>query len=456
MFSGPDGEVGYGGPQTNALSWTMPDGTKSWYVAGTPPSQGNVEALQNARTPGQAIAPGDFGSLKGVCGPGKATGATAQGVTDTSIDVGTMSDPANTMIPGINQDLFDTSTAFVKWCNDAGGIAGRKINVHLRDGKLFAVPARMIDACAQDFSLVGGGNGFDDAGVDQRIKCGLPDLPAFNASDKARDSGLMVQVDVQPTTEQDMSLFQGALHSFPGAMKAGYLVFNVPGAVSNGNRYQAGATKLGYTTVFNEVFPALGMDDPLSYVQRMKAANVDVLMYSGDASNLARLEKAMQTAGWYPKAILASPNLYDKVLIADGGDALKNTWVSIDKFPFELASKNGATKQYLDIMATDDPSGQIGALGLDSWNAWLLFATSARDCGSDLTRACLLSKASSHADWTGGGLTAIASTSATNRQMAECYMDLQATASGFVQDPGFLPANSGSFNCSAANVIKLP
>ena len=48
MFTGPNGEAGYGGPQAGAQSWTMPDGIKAWYVAGTSPSQGNVEALQNA------------------------------------------------------------------------------------------------------------------------------------------------------------------------------------------------------------------------------------------------------------------------------------------------------------------------------------------------------------------------------------------------------------------------
>jgi hypothetical protein len=453
MFSGPDGEAGYGGPQAGTLSWTMPDGASAWYVPGSVPSQGNVEALQNARAPGQTFAPGDFGSLKGVCGPGKASGATARGVKDTTIDVGDMADPGNSVIPGINQEMFDTSTAFVKWCNDAGGIAGRKLVLHLRDAKLFAVAARMIDACNQDFALVGGGTGFDDAGVDQRVKCDLPDFPAFNASDKARDAPLMVQVNAQPTNEQDMSLFQGALHTFPGAMNAAYLVLNVPGAISNGNRYRDGATKLGYKTVLDESFPALGMVNPLSYVERMKAKNVDVLMYSGDVGNLALLEKAMQTAGWYPKAILGSPNLYDKVLIANGADALKNTWVSINKFPFELASKNVATKQYLDIMAADDPTGKIAAFGLDSWDAWLLFATSARDCGSDLTPTCLMAKATSHPDWTGGGLKAIASTS--KHHMAECYMDLKATAAGFVQDPTFLPPNSGSFNCSPANVMEF-
>jgi hypothetical protein len=153
---------------------------------------------------------------------------------------------------------------------------------------------------------------------------------------------------------------------------------------------------------------------------------------------------------------MGSPNLYDKVLISNGADALKNTWVSINKFPFELASKNVATKQYLDIMAADDPGGKVAALGLDSWDAWLLFATSARDCGSALTRSCVLAGASSHTDWTDGGLKAVGSTATANRHMSECYMTLSVNANGFSADSTFLPANSGSFNCDPANVAELP
>jgi hypothetical protein len=100
---------------------------------------------------------GDFGSLKNVCGPGSSKGATALGVTDSTIRVGTMSDPGNTASPGLNQELFDAAVAFTSWCNDAGGIDGRKLQLDQWDAKLTEVSARMIQACAVDFALVGNG-----------------------------------------------------------------------------------------------------------------------------------------------------------------------------------------------------------------------------------------------------------------------------------------------------------
>jgi hypothetical protein len=453
MFTGPNGEPGYGGPQVGSLAWTMPDGVKSWYIPGTQASQGNLEALQNA--PGRAKTPGDFGSLKGVCGPGTATGATDQGVTDKTIDIGAMSDPGAAAEPGLDQELFDTSTAFAKWCNDAGGIAGRKIVLHLRDAKLFAVAAQTINACGQDFAEVGGATVFDDAGVDLRVKCGLPEIPAFETSAKANDAPLKVMADPTPSHQIDVSMFRGFQHVDPGAVNAGYLAINLPGVSQTIKRTQVGATALGFHTAYDESYSPGGITNPLSYVQRMKAKNVDVLMVVGSPNDLVGLEKAMQTAAWYPKAIVLTLNFYDKTLIANGGDALQNTWITLNFFPFELANRNAPTKQYMDIMAADDPGGKVAAVGIYSWAAWTLFATAARDCGSHLTRACLLTNAGSHTDWTGGGVTSLVNTNPLQQQTAECWMTIRATASGFVSDPTFLPPNSGSFNCDPANVAKI-
>src|SRR5439155_2187195 len=86
-----------------------------------------------------AAAPGDFGTLKEVCGPGNAAGATDTGVTPTSISVSTMADPGAQINPGLDQELFDAADAFVGWCNAAGGVLGRKLKLTKRDSALFNV-----------------------------------------------------------------------------------------------------------------------------------------------------------------------------------------------------------------------------------------------------------------------------------------------------------------------------
>ena len=423
-------------------------------------SRGGSTSTSSSTTPPTTAAaaakgPGDFGTLKAVCGPGSAKGTTDAGVTDTSIDIGTMSDPGAAAAPGLNQELFDTAKAFTTWCNNAGGINGRKITSHLRDAKLFEVAARTVEACGQDFMEVGNGTAFDDSGVDQRLKCKLPEIAAYDNSPKATEAGLKVEVNPSPVEEEQVALYRAYQALHPGPIKQGLIVGNLAPIIVTKNRFKEATEKIGLTTVYDEVYPIAGIDNPQSYVQRMKDKGVEVLTEVGEPTAMVAIEKAMQAVGWYPKAIIESANLYDQLLIKNGADAINNTWVVDNYFPFEAAAQNPATQQFLDIMKTDDPGGKVAALGRNAWDAWLLFATSARDCGSTLTRDCVLQKAGAHPDWTAGGLKSPVSTDPSVRHMPECYLALKASPQGFAIDPAFLVPNKGLFNCDPANVVKL-
>src|SRR4051794_4695973 len=74
-------------------------------------------------------AKGDFGSLKDVCQPGKAAGATAQGVTAQHIQAGVITDFGFTK----EREFIDAAEVFTKWCNAAGGINGRPVTFKVRD-----------------------------------------------------------------------------------------------------------------------------------------------------------------------------------------------------------------------------------------------------------------------------------------------------------------------------------
>ena len=74
-----------------------------------------------------------------MCGPkpsGETNTATGRGVTADQIELGTISDPGFSGAPGLNQELFDASTVFTKWCNSLGGINGRLIKDDLLDAAL--------------------------------------------------------------------------------------------------------------------------------------------------------------------------------------------------------------------------------------------------------------------------------------------------------------------------------
>jgi hypothetical protein len=88
--------------------------------------------------------------------------------------------------------------------------------------------------------------------------------------------------------------------------------------------------------------------------------------------------------------------------------------------------------------------------------AWLLFAHAANDCGSNLTRACLLDKARAVTNWDAGGLTAPMNPGNANSPAPECFVFFHATAGAWVVDKDITKPNRDIFNCDPANVIELP
>jgi ABC-type branched-subunit amino acid transport system substrate-binding protein len=401
-------------------------------------------------------ASGDFGSLKAVCGPGDAKGATAQGVTDREITVGTMADPGSSIQPGLDQELFDTADAFVGWCNAAGGILGRTLVLHKWDAKLTEVAARMIQSCASDFSLVGNGVGLDALGVDQRVKCKLPEISTFDVSHQAGRAPLSIQA--LPTSDHQPDL-GGAYRMIEQADRSviaryGMLGSQVQSVNDAAERDRAGAKELGFTEVYHDLVP-LQVDTYRPYVESVKNANVQV--FSSQGAIIAPMFKAFHDIGWHPKYIVLSGNEYDVSFLKDAGEAIPpNVYVNSTIVPFEAASTHPATKQYVDLVAKYANGAKPKLLGAQAWSAWLLFARSAKACGSHLTRDCLMDEAGKVTQWTGGGLHGPVKPGNASSPAARCFVLMKMTPQGFEIDRELTKPNDDIFNCSTENQIDLP
>src|SRR4051794_33454177 len=62
-------------------------------------------AAQSSGSGASLLDQGGFGDLKNVCQKGDAKGATAVGVTDTEIHVGTVTDKGSTIRPNLNVEM---------------------------------------------------------------------------------------------------------------------------------------------------------------------------------------------------------------------------------------------------------------------------------------------------------------------------------------------------------------
>jgi ABC-type branched-subunit amino acid transport system substrate-binding protein len=398
-------------------------------------------------------ASGDFGSLQDVCQQGDATGATAQGVTPTEIKVGTFADPGFPGRPGLDQELFDSAAVFAEWCNAAGGINGRKLVVDELDAALFNVKAKMTEACSRDFFLAGGGAVFDNQGVQTRLECLLPDIPGYVVTPEARGADLLVEPLPNPIDKLAIGEYRYLGKKYPPSTKhVGILTGDLPTTVTVAKQAAEAVNSLGWDVVYDDQYPSAGPTSWAPYAQAMKDKGVEGVIWIGEPENLAKLETDMKDIAFRPTWVRADTNHYDQKLLDVGGDAIANTFIPSTFVPFEQAASSPAMRQYLDLMAKYEPGAKAKALlGAQAWSAWLLFAESAKQCGSDLTRRCVYDNAKKIHEWTGGGLHAPTDPGAN--EGSGCLVLLEARPTGFkVVDIG---ANSGIYRCGEQNVFTL-
>jgi ABC-type branched-subunit amino acid transport system substrate-binding protein len=401
----------------------------------------------------KASTAGDFGTLKAICGPGDASGATARGVTDTEIQLGTTADPSNTIIPGAGQETFDIGTGFVKWCNAAGGILGRKIALTKRDSGLFNVAAKVIDACRTDFMLVGNANPLDAAGVKPRLACNLAQIPAYATSPQAAEAGQQVVID-SSIHQVSAGSWIVLAKQFPAAFQALSLItVNGAGLDSFAERQRDALTKLGDKVVDFQKAPVTGVANWRPYVEsaRLHGAKAAITL-SPDISALVR---SFDDVGWKPDVLpLGVQNYNAGTLELAKAGVLPPTYVSTTYVPFEAANTSPATQQAIALIKSSSHLAPDFA-HLQALDAWLLWASAAKECGSQLTGACVIQKAGDQKGWTGGGIIAPVDTQVGPGVLSDCFVLVKATPTGFVLAPEITKPNKGIFNCDPANVVAV-
>ncbi len=416
----------------------------------TPPSTGTSSDSSSVST-----AAGKFGTMDtAVCGKGNPSGSPARGVTADAIQVGTIADPGFAGRPGLDQELFDTAKVFAAWCNAAGGINGRKIENDLLDAALTNDKAKVDEACIKDFYLVGGGAVFDQDGVKDRLACLLPEVAGYAVSPEQRGSDLLIQPIPNTTNQQPTGDYKYLAKKYPDATKAyGVLTGDLSTTKLVAKQTDEIAKSLGWTKVYDDVYPAAGVSDWTPYAQKIKDSGVKGLLWTGEPENLGKLMQALSDAGVQLDFVRTDANHYDQKLIQTGQSAIKNVYVRSAFSPFEIAGKNEPTQAYLDAFDKYLPGGKKQALlGLQAWSAWLLWAKAASECGNDLTRKCVYDNALKETDWTGGGLHV--PINVAKQTPPDCVAMLLATPNGFKLMTDTKP-NDGIYHCDPKDVYAL-
>ncbi len=415
---------------------------------------GSSESESTPTNAQPAAVSSDFGDLKNVCQPGQSTSSPAQGVTANEIKVGVFSDVGFTK----KQEYPDAAKVFTAWCNDLGGINGRKLVANVRDTKMMEVRQRMVEACRDDFALVGGGAALDNMGVKDRLSCLLPDFPAQPVS--LENGGSDLQVSTQPGGSSWV-MYAGYYNwllkeAYPGSANAvGVIGGDSPTVKVLVEMAVDGVKATGGNVSYNDLYPAAGVSDWTPYAQSIKSKGVKGLLFYGAYNQLAKLEQALTQIDYKLDWIDANSNAYgDEFLQLAGNQALtaQNNVADLSGvYPLEQAAQNPAVQKVIDLYAKYAPGTKVGLGSVRAFSAWLLFAKSAASCGDNLTRKCVYEAASKETAWTAGGLQAPLDLTQSDAPV-KCFNVVQASPEGW--KPADFKPDTGAYRCDAP-AIKL-
>jgi hypothetical protein len=238
--------------------------------------------------------------------------------------------------------------------------------------------------------------------------------------------------------------FKGALDRF-GQLVSGQ------GLIFQGQRNATGVEDgLGGNSVYLESFNSQGESSWAPFAQQIHDKDVSTLFWIGDERNAASLLQAMNTASEYPKYFFTSPNLYTptfaKLASQYAGGHLYTYALNV---PFNEAGPGGVMKQYLQIKNKYAKDSPTDALAVNAFSNWLLFAQSAKACGSDLSRKCIAEQGAKATSWDAGGLQV--STSPAKNEISDCSVLLKMGSKGFTR---YAPKKG--FGCNEDWIVSLP
>lgn len=388
-----------------------------------------------------------YGDTPWPCGPGDASGATQQGVTDDKIVIGVGDDRGFAAVPDLNRAQTEALLAHIEVCNSVGGINGRQIEPVVYEAAIFSVQAKMTEACDTVFMLVGEGWSEDGSAEQTRLNCDLAAVPAWSVSAAFAHGPNMLQPLPNPADQQAMSQPEQlkALITESQVANSATMFGSYPATEQSARKVAVAWETAGYTFVDEISYNINGEEDWTPFVLNLKDQGIEHVFFSG--SCLPNYQLLRQTAlnNDYDGVWTADSNFYEAQCIAENGDgAMDNTFVRLAFIPFEEADVNVATADFLEIVngAGQDPT----LLGMQSVSAFLLWATAVKACGSELTSECVLSEIRSISDWTGHGLHVPSNPS--SNVMPECGILVEMVGTEYVR---VAPAERGTYECGFAS-----
>jgi hypothetical protein len=361
--------------------------------------------------------------------------------------------------------MFDSAVAFVDWCNGLGGINGRQIDLKIRDAKILEYKERVLEACEDSFALVGGLGIFDDLGAQDQVDCEMPNVPGAAVSAAQAMADLTWQPMPNPQTSFPTGSGRWIAEQYPDAVqRAGSIRTQIPTTEQQATRQVEAYDTIGYVFVYEEGSNINESNwDP--YVLAMRNADVGYYTLVSTYEELLLQFGGFQRQNWWPEVIELETNFYNAGFpaeIAAQGFEPEDTFVRLTTWPFEEAGERPAMARYLELLeaSSSEYDTEPEQLGVQTWSAFLLWATAVDALGADVTREALAEELETITSWDGGGLHGEANPA--EGVPTTCFVVVQVSSEGFerryplAEDDADVFEEGNGFACPEDGRAELP
>ncbi|HHW56192.1 MAG TPA: ABC transporter substrate-binding protein [Clostridia bacterium] len=331
----------------------------------------------------------------------------AQGVTDTTVKVGTtlaLTGP----VAVIGTPMLHGMQAYFNYINDQGGVNGRKIELIYKDDQFnpAVTVQKTQELVEQDkvFALVGtlGTPGLL-ASMDYIVQKGIPDVYQGSGSSKFAIPFKKNYFPVQPNyTTEGHVLAQYAVDNL-NAKNIVIIYQNDEQGTEGLNAIKEQLEKLGKSDLLKAAVPFNTTDVDFSTpVLKAKEANGDVVILLGTAKPLAGIAVKAKEIGYKPQ-FLASYVVSDLTMFKLAKDAWNGAIVAGWAYPIYGKTENEPkVKLFLDTIKKYFPNETPSGYHVAGWIAAQTFVEGLKRAGDNLTWDGFIKAMETFKDWNDG------------------------------------------------------
>ncbi len=429
-------------------------------------SSSSSSSASGSSSSGSTVANGGLGDL------GKPSGGTDIGLTATTMRIAIIADVASPFQPGLFQDSVDAVNAWATLVNNNGGIAGRKVTVDFIDSKSDANAARagIIQACSQDFAMVGTFAVVFPTAADMAAcknqagqALGLPDIAAAATSPAEGCNATTYTINGQAVfcagqgqTPQPYQVQIGEyLHfmSIDPSVHGIMLASTDTPTVTHTNVATWDAAKAqGFKADGQGVYLTASAAPQSALTPIILAAKKyqSTLIYNEVLSTTVislRREAALQGLTSV-KYWLCHIGCYDNKVLASAPASMEGVYSQMNFLPFYT---EGASNPSLNALITQlgGDANKTNAYGVDAWIAAMVFQDAVVKAAATgtLDRQTLLTALSTTHDETAHGI--VGTTDIGKKVLSPCFL-LSQVKDGKWQRA--YPTQVGTFDCNSKNV----